>query len=139
MQCCAFSQTEDRKYDYVKKNFVYVNEFIKFFGAYKNAKRYLVRCKKCKALFIYQCFSTEVGQKECFHEVYLQVKDIDEAKRINESTDWEEFMSQKNPKIVHDTYRELNKSSKKSRKVIISIITVIIVLLIVLLSIFRLN
>lgn len=131
MQCCAFGQTEDRKYDYVKKNFEYVSEFIKFFGVYKDAKRYLVRCKKCKALFIYQCFSTEVGQKECFHEVYLQVKDIDEAKRINESTNWEEFMSQKNLQIVHDTYKDLNKSSNKSKKLIISIIAIIILLLIV--------
>ncbi len=131
MQCCAFGQTEDRKYDYVKKNFEYVSEFIKFFGVYKNAKRYLVRCKKCKALFIYQCFSTEVGQKECFHEVYLQVKDIDEAKRINESTNWEEFMSQKNLQIVHDTYKDLNKSNNKSKKLIISIIAIIILLLIV--------
>jgi hypothetical protein len=131
MQCCAFGQTEDRKYDYVKKNFEYVSEFIKFFGVYKDAKRYLVRCKKCKALFIYQCFSTEVGQKECFHEVYLQVKDIDEAKRINESTNWEEFMSQKNLQIVHDTYKDLNKSNNKSKKLIISIIAIIILLLIV--------
>lgn len=129
MQCCVFSQTEDRKYDYVKKNFEYVSEFIKFFGAYKNAKRLLVRCKKCKALFIYQCFSTEVGQKECFHEVYLQVKDIDEAKRINETTNWEEFMSQKNPQIVHDTYKELNKNTKKPIKLIITIILILIIAL----------
>lgn len=138
MQCCVFSQTEDRKYDYIKKNFEYVSEFIKFFGVYKDAKRLLVRCRKCKALFIYQCFSTKVGQKECFHEVYLQVKDIDEAKRINESTNWEEFMSQKNPQIVHDTYKELNKNDKKTNKIIISII-IVITIMILLLSILYLN
>lgn len=38
MQCCVFSQTEDRKYDYVKKNFVYVNEFVKFLGHIKMPK-----------------------------------------------------------------------------------------------------
>lgn len=69
--------------------------------------RYLLQCKECNSLFLYQTFSWNVGDIDDYFNDLIQVNSEEEADRLNDELKWNNFSSAANPTITSSSGKEV--------------------------------
>ena len=114
-KCCLFNKQETDFKD--NKDFIVIKKYGEI-PAPNECTRSLLKCNKCGAMFLYQFLEWN----DSYYNDYIQVKNEEQADKLNEELTFEKFNTNSNPMIKIGSDKkvcfQLPKSNPRSRQII---------------------